>query len=238
MNVSAALLCAGLSGAAWAQIPTVGRPPSLPGGPDTMLFDGSALSKEWKMINPVEDHWTMQPKRKSILIATQRAACVSAKEGKNLLVLDRPLPADDFEVIVRASAELQTHGNQLAVALWSDDTSYFWVTFQGDNTFGNLQRRAYFQKVSQGQVAGTFSQDIAGANEIYLRIDREGNEYSGYFATANPGKPFDSGKIPWIQLGTIPGIHFTGKLALCAVNDEDGAPEVGAEFYSVTVRPK
>lgn len=238
MNTLAALLFASLSGAAFAQIPTVDRPPSLAGGQFTMLFDGSILSKEWKMVNPVEDHWTMQPKRKSLMIATQRGACVSGKEGKNLLVLDRPLPTDDFEVIVRVLADFQSHGNQVGMALWADDANYFWVTFQGDNVYGNVQRRSYFQKVSQGQVTGTFSQDIAGAKEIYLQIVREGNEFSGFFAPIDPAKPFDQGKIPWIHLGTLPGIRFTGKLALCAVNDEDGAPEVGAEFYSVTVRPK
>jgi hypothetical protein len=238
MKAFAALLVAALSSASWAQIPRVDPPPSLPGGQGTMPFDGTTLSKEWKLINPVDDHWTMQPKRKSLLIATQRATCMSAKEGKNLLVLDRPLPGDDFEVTARVAAHFQTHGSQLGVALWSDDANYIWLTFQGDNQFGDLRRRTYFQKVSQGQVVSTYSQDIAGSDEVYLRIVREGNEYSGFLAAVEAAKPFDPVKIPWIQVGSVPGIRFTGKLALCAVNFEDGAPEVGAEFYSVTVRQK
>ena len=237
MKALSTLLLASLT-PAWAQIPTPGRAPALSDGQTTTLFDGSVLPKDWKLVNAVEDHWTMQPKRKSLMIATQRAACVSAKGGKNFLLLDRPLPAENFEAIVRASAGIQTHGNQIALALWSDDANYFWVTFQGDNQYGNLQRRSYFQKVSQGKVTGSYAQDIAGATEVYLRITREDNQYSGAYAVVDPAKPFDPGKMPWMQLGTLPGIHFTGKVALCAVNSEDGAPEVGAEFYSVAIRSK
>jgi hypothetical protein len=234
MKLSAAFLFAILSGVMGTQLR---QPPPLPESAVTTSFDGNALPKDWKLMNPVEDHWTMQPKRKSLLIVTQKTpSCVSGKEGKNLLVLDRALPTDDFEAIARISSDFSTHGTQLAIGLWNDDSNYFWVTFQGDNMFGNVQRRSYFQKISQGQVAGSFQQDIGNSNELYLRIAREGNEYSGSFAAVDPAKPFEAGKIPWSKLGTIPAIRFTGKLAICARTWEDGAPEAGAELYSVTVR--
>ena len=231
-----ALLVASWAWLAGAQIPAVNSPPSPPAAGATILFDGASLPKDWKLLNPVDDHWTMQPKRKSLLIASQRAPCVSAEAGKNFLVYDRPLPADDFEVAVRLSADFQAVGNQIAVALWSDDKNYFRVIFEGDS-YSGLQRRFYFQKVAQGQLAGSFVSDIGASKEIFLRILREGNEYSGFFAAVDPAHPFDPAKIPWVQLGTLPGIRFTGKLALCAVNFADGAPEVGVEFYSVTIRP-
>ena len=66
---------------------------------------------------------------------------------------------------------------------------------------------------------------------------RDGNQYSGFLAAVDPANPFDPAKIPWTQLGTLPGIRFTGKLALCAVNYQD-APEASAEFYSVTIWPR
>jgi len=231
------MIVAALASLAWAQIPAVNSPPPPPSAAAGILFDGASLPKDWKFFNPVEDHWTMQPRRKSLLIATQRAPCVSAAAGKNFLVYDRPLPADDFEVVVRVSAEIQASGNQVAAALWSDDKNYFWIAFES-YIYGGLHRRLNFQKVTQGQVAGSFERDIAASKEIYLRILREGNEYSGFFAAVDPANPFDPAKIPWMQLGTLPGIRFTGKLALCAVNYQDGAPEVGAEFYSVTIRPR
>jgi len=232
-----ALLVMSLASAAWAQIPPVNSPPPPPQSGATIVFDGAALPKDWKFFNQVEDHWTMQPKQKSLLIETQRAPCVSAETGKNFLVYDRPLPADDFEVVVRASADFQAIGNQIGAALWSDDKNYFWVTFESDYAYGSLQRRSYFQKVSQGQVAGSFARDIGPSKEIYWRIVRDGNQYSGFFAAVDPANTFDPAKIPWVQLGTLPGIRFTGKLALCAINYADGAPELGAEFYSVTIRP-
>jgi hypothetical protein len=237
MKLSAAFLFAALSGAVWPQLR---QPPALPeSAAATTNFDGNALPKDWRLMNPVEDHWTMQPKRKSLMIISQKTAgCVNGKDGKNLLVLDRPLPPGDFEAIARVSSDFQTHGTQLALGLWSDDANYFWVTFQGDSNYGTLVRRSYFQKISQGQAVGSFQQDVGNSNELYLRIAREGNEYSGFLAAVDPAKPFEAGKIPWSKLGTIPAIRFTGKLAVCAHNFEDGAPEAGAELYSVTVRPQ
>lgn len=231
------LIMVGLASLASAQIPSVNSPPPPPATGAGMAFDGSSLPKDWKFLNPVEDHWAMQPKRKSLLIATQRAPCVSSEAGKNFLVYDRALPADDFEVVVRVSADIQASGNQIAAALWSDDKNYFWIAFQSDD-WGGLQRRLYFQKVAQGQVAGNFVQDAGDSREVYLRFLRDGNEYSGFFAAVDPANPFDPAKVPWKLLGTLPGIRFTGKLALCAANYLDNAPEVGAEFYSVAIRPK
>jgi hypothetical protein len=229
---------AGLAPLVWAQVPDVIKPPRPPAAGATILFDGVDLPKDWRFFNAVEDHWIMQPKSKSLMINSLRAPCVSAAAGKNFLVYDRPLPADDFEVVVKASADFQSIGNQISAALWSDDKNYFSAGFEGYWS-GGLQRHAYFQKVTHGESAGnTFAQNYGSSNEIYLRILREGNYYSGFFAAVDPAKPFDAAKIPWTQLGKLPGIRFTGKLALCAVNIRDDAPEVGAEFYSVTIRPK
>src|SRR6202022_310025 len=90
--------------------------------------------------------------------------------------------------------------------------------------------QVYFQKFSKGELAGGFSSGIT--TKVYLKIHREANEYSGYFANADPVKPEDIDKIQWTGLGTLPWIRFQPKLSLCAVNFQS-APEVVAEFYSV-----
>jgi hypothetical protein len=86
-------------------------------------------------------------------------------------------------------------------------------------------------------MTGNFSADLGYANEIYLRIGRDGNEYSGYYAIPDPAKPASVDQIQWTGFGTLPWIRFQGKLALCAGNYA-AAPEVSAEFYSVVIRKK
>jgi hypothetical protein len=205
--------------------------PAAPGAYYSGTFDGNELGKEWKLVNPDPNRWTMQPKRKSIMMITQSGACPS-KDGKNQLILDKELPPEDFEVVVKASVRLQGDGNSISMVLLSDDANYFRVILQQD-----YYQRVYFQKVFQSQVTGNFSADKT-AGEIYLKIARAGNEYTGSYATIEPAKPASADEVQWMGLGTLPWIRFQGKLALCAENFKPQAPEVSAEFYSVVIRKK
>jgi hypothetical protein len=157
--------------------------------------------------------------------------CPSAKQGKNLLILDRQLPDDDFEVIVAASLQGQADGNRIVMTLFNDDGNYFYLGLHRENY--NQRNGTYFQKYFQGKQTGTFNAQTA--NHLYLKIDREGNEYIGYFANFDPAKPDNIDQIQWTRLGSIPWIRFQGKLALCAAG---APPEVSAEFYSVLIRKK
>jgi hypothetical protein len=202
---------------------------------------GDELPPKWKLVNPDPARWTMEPRRKAIMIITKKGPCLDMKDGKNLLLLDKQLPSGDFEVIVKASAKFQGHGNEIALILFNDELNYFWLPLQNRYP-GALHPPATFvdfQKVFQGQVSGTFS--ASSSNDVYLKIGRDGNEYSGYFANMDdPEKPENVDQIQWTKLGTLPWIRFQGKLALCAVNSTEASvsPEVAANFYSVLIRKK
>ena len=219
---------------------TTVKPPPSPAAsgpaPAVYLFDGKELNRDWKLLNPDADKWTMQPKRKSIMIETQTGSCLDPKTGKNLLVLNKQLPTEDFEVIVKASIQAQVQGNQISMILSSDPTNYFWILFNRTGWI-NGPMSVYFQKISQGQQAGSF-ENIVGTSSFYFRIVRDGNTYSGYYSNMDPSKPEDIDKIAWTGLGTFPWIRFQPKqLALCANNSQ--APlGVAAEFYSVVIRKK
>jgi len=174
----------------------------------------------------------MQPKRKSIMIITQKGGCLG-KDSKNLLVLDKELPTEDFEVIVRASAQFQGAGTQIAMFFFNDEANHIAEYLEQDSN----AVRTYFQKVFQGQLNGQLHADVA-AHDIYLKMDRDSNEYSGYFATIDPAKPVNVDQIQWVKLGTLPWIHFQPKLALCACIGWGEPPQVSAEFYSVLIRKK
>ena len=216
-----------------------GRPQfNGPGSYYSGSFDGSKLNREWKIVNPDPLRWTMQPRNKSVMIITQKGPCFNIKNGKNLLLLDKQLPTDDFEVIVKTSAEFQgREGNQIAMILFNDEANYFSMPVQNEyNAVGNPPIHVYFQKIFQGQQTGSFQS--SSSDHVYLKIDRNGNDYSGYFANLDPARPANVDQIQWTKLGTLPWIRFQGKLALCAVNAFGEPPEVAAEFYSVLIRQK
>jgi hypothetical protein len=218
-------------------LPQAAKPePAAPGMFYAGNFDGSDLGKEWKLVNPDPDRWTMQPKRKSIMMITQPGGCPYKKDAKNELILDKDLPQGDFEVIVKASARFQAPGNRIAMILFQDEANYFWTVLQKDGSYG-YPHNLYFQKIFQGQTTGTFSKDTNYAGDVYLKIDRDGNEYTGSYAMIDPAKPGSTDQVQWTALGTLPWIRFQGRLALCADNFQ-AAPEVSAEFYSVAIRKK
>ena len=210
-----------------------------PGGANfSHSFSGSQLSSDWKLMNADAQRWTMQPRQKSLLIQTQTGTLSDTKTLKNWLVLNRDLPADDFEIIVEASIQIQAIGNYVSIALVTDDQNYFSVSFQGYCC--GARRGPYFNKVFQGKntyFGGAVRGDGAATQpeHIFLKIEREGNQYSGFYAYED--QPTTVEQIQWAKMGTLPWINFHGKLVLTAANYQD-APEVAAEFYSVLIRKR
>lgn len=202
-------------------------------------FSGSRPAPEWKLEHQDAQRWTMQPKQKSLLVITQTGALKDSNNLKNLLILSKELPGDDFEAIVEASIQIEGVGNYVGLALFSDDHNYFWVGFQGDNYYGEPNRTPHFTKVFQEKdtdFAGEARRGRALQPElIFLKIEHEGNQFSGFYAYAD--KPMKAEEVSWVKLGTLPWINFHGKLALVGANYKE-APEVSAEFHSVLIRRK
>jgi len=200
-------------------------------------FGAPQLGREWRVVNPDPARWVIEPRNQSIMIITHLGPCPSMKDGKNLLLLEKQLPTDDFEVIVKASIQLDD-GVRLAMVLFNDEANYFWMTLERGsyNLPGNAYKFAYFQKIFQGQLAGSYRAE--SGDHVYLKIDRDGDEYTGSFASIDPTKLETPESIQWTKLGTLPWIRFQGKLALCAVNAWGNPPEVAAQFYSVLIRRK
>lgn len=232
-------------------VTTIGKAPSLPDetakkkdSPPTSAyfsdsFSGTQLAPEWKVVNGDAQGWVLQTKPKSLLIITHSGSLKDSKNLKNWLLLSKALPADDYEVIVEAAVQIQGVGNSVGFALFGDDQNYFWVDFQGDAWGNNIARTPYFSKEFQGKSTSLSGERRFGTTtdpeHIFLKIERQGNQYSGFYAYAD--KPMKIEEIPWVKMGTLPWINFSGKLALVGVNYQD-APEVSAEFYAVLILKK
>jgi len=174
------------------------------------------------------------------MIQTCTGSLSDSKSLKNWLVLKRDLPADDFEIVVEASIQIQAVGNYLSMALFQNDQNYFAIQFQGDSWGNNIRRGPHFYKVLEGKTTEFGGQEkgfglAVHAEHIYMKIERQEDNYSAFYAYVD--KPAKADEIQWVKMGTLPWINFNGKLALLAANYQDG-PEISAGFHSVVIRNK
>lgn len=202
-------------------------------------FAGKSLASEWALMNPDPQKFTMQPEQKSLLIVTQKGVLSDSKNLKNWLVLNKELPSGDYEIVVKASLQIQGAGNEVAITLFADDKNYLSLAYIGDWELAHIHRTPHFTHTSQGATAADFTgnQRLDAASEpecIFLKIDRNGNQYTGSYAFAQ--NPADNNPAQWTKIGTVPWINFHGKLVLSASNVADNGPGVAAEFHSVTIR--
>jgi hypothetical protein len=152
------------------------------------------------------------------------------------------LPAHDFEVKVEAS--FQPLGNdRLGIALFSDDQNYFELAFHASrDDAGSMEIVPSFERRDHGQSsppnpkvkAEEWNSAAAQRRHIWLKIERNGAQYSGSYAYA-PASGEKSDKSPsWIPVGTLAWIGFQGKLELFSCN-HFSEQEGNAEFYSVEI---
>jgi tetratricopeptide (TPR) repeat protein len=217
--------------------------PQPPPQPGVYFFDDFAtreLGRDWRMTNADPNKWALQPAQKSILIVTQTGSLTDTKNLKNWLILQKDLPAANFEMIVEASIQIQANGNHVFAALFQDDQNHIVIGLSGEKS-SYLSRAPRFFQRSQGRIAsdlfGSNTHGAAPAPERFLfRIDRIANQYSGFYALSDRSASLD--QIAWKNLGAVAAINFNGKLMLSAANFRGGDPEVPAEFHSVLIRIK
>ena len=211
-------------------------------------FDGEALPPAWQLNTPDPLRWKYQVDTNTLLIVTQKGSVRGADQSlKNQFVLNKVIPEDNVEVIVKASIQIQGQQNSLSFVLWEDDDNYLEIGFKGFKHGYNVRRSPFFTKELQGQrnkiEAATKGHGGVQAPEIvYLKIDRRGNKYSGYYAYGNDSVETTLDTLEWVEIGTHAWIDFKGRPALWADNGtgthygSGASPEVPAEFDYVLIR--
>jgi len=205
-------------------------------------FGGSELDSKWKIIEEDRKKWTLQSSPPSLLIVTQKGSIwESRKNLKNQFVLERNLPGTNFEIIVKATLLIQDVGNSLSVSIFKDDDDFLEIGYCAQPWGQNLRRVPHFTKEEDGRRIPLIGENrgytAAEAPEtFYLRIQRDGNQFNGYYSFVVNKAPDNIDDIRWTKIGTHVWINFDGRLALWADNG-DGPTEVGAQFSFVLIRP-
>lgn len=225
-------------------------------------FSGEQLNPRWKILNHNPSKTSVQPKNGKLLIVTERGSIAgTATNLKNQYVLDLSLPTGNYEIIAKASLQIQSTHNSISLGLFKDDDNFLELTYWGrpstdiefsegvDNEF---YRVVSFVKEELGRRTAFStgnSKDARGPRKeswhFLFKIERSGNEYIGYFASFSTERPPENiDQVRWHKLGTHVWIDFDGKLSLWATNRNSnihgkGRPrEVAAEFDFVLLRGK
>jgi hypothetical protein len=226
-------------------------------------FSGDKLNPSWKVLDPNPSKWTLQSNKRSLLIITERGSISgSFRNLKNQFVLDRSMPKRNYEVIAKASFQIQGTLNRISIALFRDDENFlelsYWgepvsdTLFSGGRVHDDFYRTVSFVKEEGGQrhsLTSTKDKAAKGPSDsprpFLLKIERDGNQYTGYYAPFSPARPPQNiDDVSWVKIGTHALINFDGKLSLWANNgnadiyQKGPPPEVAAEFDFVLVRER
>jgi len=225
-------------------------------------FSGSRLDPRWKILNHNPSKTTLQPEKGTLLIVAERGSIRQrATNLKNQYVLNITLPKGKYEVIAKASLQIQSTYNSISLGLFKDDDNFLEIIYWGrpstdiqfpDGADSDFYRTVSFTKEELGQRSGFStlkSADMHGSSKapwhFLFKLERNGNEYTGYFAPFSTERPPETiDQVRWRKLGTHAWIDFDGKVSLWARNGNSkihgkGRPrEVAAEFDFVLVREK
>jgi len=239
--------------------------PVIPGAAKAPFFEdfsGNPLNPRWKILNHNPSKTAIQPEKGTLLIVTESGSIAgTATNLKNQYVLDLSLPKGNYEVIAKASLQIQSTHNSISLGLYKDDDNFLELIYWGspstdtkfsDGVDNDFYRTVSFVKEELGRRAAFSTEkrpDARGPRKepwhFLLKIERNGNEYTGYFArfpTDRPPQNID--QLRWYKLGTHAWVDFDGKLSLWARNGNStihgkGRPrEVAAEFDFVLFREK
>ena len=238
---------------------------AIPGAANAPFFEdfsGNQLDPRWKIINHNPGKTALQPAKGTLLIVTEKGSIAGAATNlRNQYVLDWALPKGNSEVIAKASFQIQSTLNSLSLGLFKDDDNFLELFYWGrpstdarfsDGVDSDFYRTVSFVKEERGRRAGFSSEKRADSRgprkepwHFLLKIERNGNEYTGYFARFPTDRPPHSiDQLRWNKLGTHVWVDFDGKLSVWAKNGNSsihgkGRPrETAAEFDYIMFREK
>jgi len=226
-------------------------------------FSGDKLKPHWKILDPNPGKWTLQPGKNSLLIITEKGSIAGSNRNlKNQFVLDLGMPKGNYEIIVKASMQIQGTGNTISIGLFRDDDNFLELSYWGrpSSNIGfpdgvvdvDFYRTRMFVKEERGKRFAFMKETTPPSKgpsispqTFLLKIERDGNQYTGSFAFLNPARPPQPiDDVSWIKVGTHAWIDFDSKFSLWARNipgnivGKGPPPEVAAEFDFILIRER
>ena len=184
-------------------------------------FDSLTLDSRWFWVREDPSHWSLSANPGYLRITTQFGGLhLDSNDLKNLLVTAPS--SQDFRIQTRVDFAPSENHHQAGLYVYQDDDNYIRLTRRYLD--GSQQIRMYYEQ--NGLSITGFSIDET-ATSVYLRIDKEGDSYMGFYSTDG---------VHWEWVGQIIGNLSSPKVGL-------GAPggasllEIPADFDFFDYQP-
>jgi hypothetical protein len=211
-------------------------------------FDRERLDPGWQIKQPDNHRWALQSAESSLLVVTQKGSVWGKNQDlRNQFLLNYTMPEGDFVLETRVSIPIQHQENGASIALWQDADNFLQIGYRGFPHGYNVRRSPFFLKEIAGRNNTTESGigrtgGVKTAETVYLRMAKQGNKYTGYYALPENGVEYDALKWQIIATHAIPG--FISRPALWADNNDGEvyttgnsvSPEVPVEFHYLSVK--
>jgi beta-xylosidase len=199
-----------------SQAPASGAQPAaslaLPSTTWTDNFDGPPLNSRWSWMNEDPTHWSLTENPGFLRIITQQ-------QYNNYLVQNAPL--GDYEIETHVFITPTENFQQGGLGIYLDDNNHLSLMRAYCGYIPPCVGNAVYFDVIEGGVASNYMLTTTLQAEIWLKIVRQGDVYSGY-ASENG--------TDWTEVGA-PTVGFTpDKIGLRAGNNGQPVGEIPADF--------
>lgn len=178
-------------------------------------FDDSILAPNWSWIAENPANWSLAARPGYLRIITEQSL-------ENILVQEAPL--GNFEFRTRLQFQPSQNYQVAGLTVYTDDANYlrFGRAFCNSTPPACVNDGIYFDNIDQGVwVAPNHATTLQMTGEIYLRLVRNGDTYTG-FASPNGTN--------WTEIGSHTVSFKPLKIGLVASNQGQPAANINADF--------
>lgn len=148
-------------------------------------FDGS-FNSDWAWINAEDDQWNLTDNPGFLHVILTRTSDVF--EGGPDTLLQHWIEEENFEIITRVLFEPGHNFQRVGLVIYEDQNNFVGLLRAYADVLDNPGNAIYFDNISQDALSyddadyKNFSTRIADPSEVYLKLRREENTYTGYYS--------------------------------------------------------
>jgi hypothetical protein len=178
-------------------------------------FSGAELDSGWSWIDEDPTHWNLAERPGFLRIITQQ-------DGKNWVV--RRAPLTNYEIRTRLLFTPAENFQIAGLHVYLDSYNYLTLgrAFCDNPAPVCVGNGIYFDHIENNAFIGSNFATVASvSDEVYLRLVRDGSDYTAFFSTGGTG---------WTELGTHMIEFVPQNVGLVALNQRQPVSEIPADF--------
>lgn len=201
---------------------------SAAAAPTTVFFEddfsSATLKPGWKWVKLDATHWSLTQHPGFLRIVTEKGGLYGSQNtNRNLLV--RAAPSGDFEVTTRLLFKPTQNFQIAGILIYQEWDNFLWLAraFCSAAPPTCQNNGIYFDHEEGGRSeGGNFATAVTSKKNTYLKIERSGKRYAGYFS--------DDG-LSWTRIGKhVVASTFKPRIGLAAGTGGTQTKDIDADF--------